>query len=531
MVKDLCTWNMKDLRVAHPRNLKSWAICQVHKSGSGIIANDRLNELSRLFAEVLSKTGITVESQAEIQFIDFNGHDESIVDKSIRAMKGRKFQIVLVILPKEDSLLYRLVKFYGDVKHGLSTVCVDRPNFDKLKSSVPVFANIALKFNLKLGGVNQTLDGHDLGIIQYENTMIVGLGMTHPSSGSSSAAPTVAAMVATVDNTLGQWPGTLRVQTGSEEIIQDLGPMLRSRLILWRQAHSGKSPENIIVYRNGVSEGQYNEVRTNEIPRLKDGCTDLYTPAKVKNGLPRFTVIVVGKRHNTRFYALPSDLASAKKPASESTPEKATPNQKGGPTPQTPKDGGKGKSKLQSPKNGFRSGQKSQAQKEGGKDGPKTLAPTDGNKPSFNPKNGTIVDECLADPDLGFGMWEFYLTSHKANKGTVRPAHYVVICDEIWGAKDLKMAPNDRAKIIQDLTHNMCYLWGRSTTSVSYAPAAYYADKLCARARHYLKGYYEPSSDAPAATDDTGKGQREPTKKQEDLVQIHHDLKDTMFYI
>ena len=42
---------------------------------------------------------------------------------------------------------------------------------------------------------------------------------------------------------------------------------------------------------------------------------------------------------------------------------------------------------------------------------------------------------------------------------------------------------------IEKITHNLSYLYERSTKAVSYCPPAYYADKLCERGRCYLAKY------------------------------------------
>jgi len=64
---------------------------------------------------------------------------------------------------------------------GISTVCVvDDPRKFGTPSEggkdLQYFANVALKFNLKLGGQNQVLDGAKLGVIDEGKTMVVGLG-------------------------------------------------------------------------------------------------------------------------------------------------------------------------------------------------------------------------------------------------------------------------------------------------------------------------------------------------------------------
>src|SRR5882724_3633027 len=61
-------------------------------------------------------------------------------------------------------------------------------------------------------------------------------------------------------------------------------------------------PENILVYRDGVSEGEYHQVLDQELPALRKACEELYPAIFTKQGIPYITIIIVGKRHNTRFY-------------------------------------------------------------------------------------------------------------------------------------------------------------------------------------------------------------------------------------
>lgn len=44
---------------------------------------------------------------------------------------------------------------------------------------------------------------------------------------------------------------------------------------------------------------------------------------------------------------------------------------------------------------------------------------------------------------------------------------------------------------MQNLTHGLCFTYQRSTTSVSYVPPAYYADRLCERGRMHLMEFFD----------------------------------------
>ncbi|KAI9875312.1 MAG: hypothetical protein M1830_008638 [Pleopsidium flavum] len=90
---------------------------------------------------------------------------------------------------------------------------------------------------------------------------------------------------------------------------------------------------------------------------------------------------------------------------------------------------------------------------------------------------GTVVDSEITSPY----DFDFYLQAHAPMKGQARPAHYYVLRD------DNKFSAND----LQQLTMNLSYTYARSTGGVSYAPPAYYADRLCTRGRDYLKELFE----------------------------------------
>ena len=219
---------------------------------------------------------------------------------TIRQMQQRHTttaDILLVILPKKDTTLYNGIKKLCDQTIGIHTVCVVGSGFRKQNNST-YLANVTLKFNLKLGGTNHTLGDIEMGIVSKNRTMVVGIDVVHPSPGSGKAS--VASMVASIDKNLAQWPVDLQVQVREgQEMLDKIDIMLMSRLALWRKDHD-VYPENILVYRDGVSESQYQKVLDEELARMRDCSKAWYDD--VGEARPRFTLIIVGKRHHTRFY-------------------------------------------------------------------------------------------------------------------------------------------------------------------------------------------------------------------------------------
>jgi hypothetical protein len=239
-------------------------------------------------------------------------------------------------------------------------------------------------------------------------------------------------------------------------MVSDLDEMLKARLQRWARANKNALPENIIVYRDGVSEGQYDVVIEQELPLLKKACAETYPAADTKKNLPRISIVVVGKRHHTRFYPTRDEDADR----------------------------------------------------------------------SANPKNGTVVDRGVTEAR----NWDFYLQAHTAIKGTARPAHYFTVWDEVF-SRQKPVAPfQNAADILEDLTHRLCYLFGRATKAVSICPPAYYADLVCTRARCYLSSVFDPTPAATPSASEIGGSGRGGLAKGSD-VQIHENVRDTMFYI
>jgi hypothetical protein len=78
-------------------------------------------------------------------------------------------------------------------------------------------SNVALKVNTKLGGINHLLDTTSMKWLTGKKTMIVGMDVTHPGPTSISGTPSVAAVVASVDDHFVQFPASMRVQKSKQE--------------------------------------------------------------------------------------------------------------------------------------------------------------------------------------------------------------------------------------------------------------------------------------------------------------------------
>lgn len=314
------SWNMLPRNVPRnvPRNASSmgfygptkmppiWACMSLNMPTlyprAPIITEELADKFIGKLGAVLRSTGITGTKNLPSRELSLDGMEDPELENRFKRAADNNVSLLFVILPAGPTPLYNRIKQLGDIKYGIHTICsvgskIENPSDQYLR-------NVALKVNLKLGGDNHLLQRDNLGLIAEDKTMVVGIDVTHPSPGSLDTAPSVSAMVASVNGKLNQWPGILRIQSKRrQEMVSHLTEMLKSRLVLWRQQSKNASyPDNILVYRDGVSEGQYATVLAEELPGLRAACKALYPAPDQAKGLPRLTIVIVGKRHHTRFY-------------------------------------------------------------------------------------------------------------------------------------------------------------------------------------------------------------------------------------
>ena len=162
-------------------------------------------------------------------------------------------------------------------------------------------ANVAMKINIKLGGTNQIVTGpRDLPGLGPQ-TMLVGADVSHPGPGME--LPSIASSVATVDGERTRYSSEIRAQMHpgrgkAQEVIVHSKSMMEGHLRKWLKRNSGRLPDSVIVFRDGVSEGQYQAVLDHELKGIRQAIQSIKPGSSVK-----ITYVACGKRHHVRFAA------------------------------------------------------------------------------------------------------------------------------------------------------------------------------------------------------------------------------------
>ncbi|KAG5664418.1 hypothetical protein KAF25_008152 [Fusarium avenaceum] len=297
------SWNMRNIKVYKSgKPITRWTYINVIPGRFGNVPPKVVNDFANFMKGMDIKIGAPVNPPSDT--ITYNQFMQGDADRFFKWAKENQMEFVLVMLGTSESEVYGKIKTLGDCTYGIHTCCVQADKFSKGQPGY--FANDGLKWNLKAGGVNHKLH-NEFGIIKDGKTMVVGYDVTHPTnmpSDKSDAAPSLVGLVATIDRDMGQWPASSWEQSSKQEMLDEtLTEAFKSRLELWKKHNKGQLPENIVIFRDGVSEGQFAQVLQKELPRIRIACNATYP----KNKAPKIAIIVSVKRHQTRFYPTTED--------------------------------------------------------------------------------------------------------------------------------------------------------------------------------------------------------------------------------
>ncbi|GIL75720.1 hypothetical protein Vretifemale_5434, partial [Volvox reticuliferus] len=465
------SWNLRNVKFADPRRLESWAVVvliareEVDFDGEFSIWDfliDMCDGMTKCGMAVVDPVRRNSEVAPPVEFQKAGNQQPRGIEATMRAAADaalRKYkkpaQLLLVVLPEPMTDEYREVKRVSDIELGIPSQVVAGskakvgPKAGPRGGGPQYCANVAMKINNKLGGINVALSGglRCLPVLGGQGAvpfMIMGADVTHPTGAAARADvrdPSVAAVVASLDSTLGRWSSRVLLQTGRQEVITGMATATKELLMEFYRVNRNAKPQRLVMYRDGVSEGQFDQVLAEEYMAIRKACSELEESYR-----PAITFVVVQKRHNTRL--LPADNAGAD------------------------------------------------------------------NKGNVLP--GTVVDRGIVSPDA----YDFYLNSHAGLQGTNKPAHYHVLIDEIgFGADGVQL-----------LTYWLCYLYQRTTKSVSYCPPAYYADRAAFRGRTLLAAS-SSASDTASEAGSARAGQQGGASAPARFAGIHRQLSNVLYFM
>lgn len=288
---DKCEWNLTRNSVVEGKSLERWAVIDFSQS-----LNDKY--FIPALVERCKKLGLKMDWPLHVEWnrMQTLSNVDSLAQLMERinyqACGGRgNLQLILCVMARKDDG-YKYIKWISETKMGIVTQCCISKNANKANDQY--LANLGMKINAKLGGSNVELNNR-LPLFEDDSpVMLIGADVNHPRPMDRSS-PSIAAVVASMN-----WPAANKYsprvrfqQHGSERII-NFGEICLE-LIEAYEKFNGVKPGKILIFRDGVSEGQFEMVLNEEL-------LDLKKVLEERKYRPTITLIVARKRHHTRLF-------------------------------------------------------------------------------------------------------------------------------------------------------------------------------------------------------------------------------------
>ncbi|XP_047447719.1 piwi-like protein 1 [Mugil cephalus] len=258
--------------------LNNWLLFYTRRNSSEAQA------LLQSLGKVSPPVGIRLQRAVMVEYED---NQESL----LRAMQynvGPQTQMVVVVLSSNRKDKYDSVKKYLCVDCPVPSQCVLSRTLSRPQALMTVATKIALQMACKMGGELWSVE------IPLKQLMIVGIDCYHDIVAGKRS---VGALVASLNQNMTRWFSKCVLQHKGQEIMDGLKNALSAALKSYLKFNNCL-PSRIVVYRDGVGDGQLHSIVNYEVSQIMDSIKSMGT-----DYLPKLTVVVVKKRINTRFFA------------------------------------------------------------------------------------------------------------------------------------------------------------------------------------------------------------------------------------
>uniref|UniRef100_A0A224X701 Putative translation initiation factor 2c eif-2c n=1 Tax=Panstrongylus lignarius TaxID=156445 RepID=A0A224X701_9HEMI len=196
-------------------------------------------------------------------------------------------QLIMCIVPNNRPDRYSAIKKKCCVDRAVPSQVVLAKNLTT-KNVMSIATKIGIQVNCKIGGSPWSV------VVPFKKpVMVVGFDVCHDSS---IKARSFAAMVASLDGSYSKYYSAVSPHTSGQELSNDLGMQVQKAVLVYRD-HNGFYPPKLIVYRDGVGEGQEHYVLQHEVEPLRAKLQEYYQSEPLQ-----MAFIIVTKRVNTRVF-------------------------------------------------------------------------------------------------------------------------------------------------------------------------------------------------------------------------------------
>ncbi|KAL1488051.1 hypothetical protein ABEB36_015421 [Hypothenemus hampei] len=194
--------------------------------------------------------------------------------------------MVLVVLPNNSADRYNAIKKKCCVDRAIPSQVVVGRTLNS-KGVMSIATKVAIQMNCKMGGA-------PWGVSMPRNTMVCGYDVCRDTANKGKS---FAGMVASMDQACSRYYNMAVEHENEQELSSHIAAFVQMACKRYKDINHDL-PERIVIYRDGVGEGQIPYVKELEVELIKTKLkAELYKSKPVKLGF-----IIVSKRINTKIF-------------------------------------------------------------------------------------------------------------------------------------------------------------------------------------------------------------------------------------
>ncbi|XP_052219954.1 piwi-like protein 1 [Dreissena polymorpha] len=272
--------DMRGKRLITPVNLQNWVVIYFRRN------EQQAQEFVQTLSRVGPPMGMMIAGPIPVELSD--DRNDSYLS-AIRQNLTPQTQMVMCIVPTNKKDRYDAIKKLCCVEHPVPSQVIVSRTLSKKQMMMSVATKVAIQLNCKMGGEIWSLE------IPLKNMMVVGIDTYHDSAKKGRS---VGGVIASMNPALTRYYSRCTFQHTFQELQDGLKVCFKGALEKYHEVNKCL-PERIVVYRDGVGDGQLSAVYDHELPQMLEA----FKAVGGHNYTPRVAMVIVKKRINSRFFA------------------------------------------------------------------------------------------------------------------------------------------------------------------------------------------------------------------------------------
>uniref|UniRef100_A0AAU7VFF0 Piwi-like protein 1A n=1 Tax=Enchytraeus coronatus TaxID=208440 RepID=A0AAU7VFF0_9ANNE len=272
------TKQMRALRMQRLVHLSSWIVVCPQKNGRNA------EDLIRALRDVSHGLGLELSNPTALPI---NNDNTQTYKEALQNAITPTTRMVVCVLPTNRKDRYDALKCLLCCDIPVPSQMILSRTLSKPQMLMSVATKVLIQMNCKMGGEVWHLD------VPMGGTMVVGIDTYHDSS---QRGRSVAGVAASLNKSLTRYYTSWSFQNTHEELVNGLTASLAKCLQKYKEVNK-VLPIKVIVFRDGVGDGQLGMVNDHELPQILQCFARIDPDYK-----PGLGFVVVKKRISSRFF-------------------------------------------------------------------------------------------------------------------------------------------------------------------------------------------------------------------------------------